>query len=587
MALAAAGISVPQEASACGGTFCDAFTPGMQVEQTAEAILFVSDGDYVEAHVQIQYDGAKADQFAWMVPVPAVPEIEVGSWRLVQTVFNATQPVYSFENNYLCEPETTGVGFIQEPDGGGVSNEGGVGPDVVAQDVVGAFEYVVLQGGDSSTINTWLIDNDYATDEAAPEILDEYIAEGSVFVAFRLRHGAEVEDIHPVVIRYPGTEPCIPIRLTRIAARENMDITALFLGDDRVVPTNYRHVQLNTLKVSWSDLGLNYADVVAMAVDEPEANGRAFVTEYAGTSEIVDAEPLDTSAYDSGAFADIAIVDVVNTLQAQGLASCDTDGCTYQHELVPSLLHEFIPVPAGLEDGAFYSCLSCYAQLIDVDAWDEAAFMAAYSERVVDPLRHGEELLEMWPYLTRLYTRMSPHEMTTDPMFAEVEGLDNVAARHGARQELGCCTTMMRLPGGRLVNLDSFEWPTFGDMPWAERIEEYAPGGGAPITLVDNTEVIDTLLDAWNNEHACDEETGGATDDTGGGPATSTGGPGGEGTDAGTVTSGTGPGTMTSEIDDGGADSGCGCTSGSSGSSTPWFLMLFGLGLGAMRRRGA
>ncbi|MEM7153813.1 MAG: DUF2330 domain-containing protein [Myxococcota bacterium] len=587
LGLAAAAYGLPSTADACGGTFCDGGNPNMPVDQTGEVILFASDGDFIEAHVQIDYDGGDAEQFAWLVPVPEVPEIEVGSWRLVQAALDGTVPVYGFQNNFVCDGETGGIGFIQDPDGGGVSGEGEVGPTVVAQDVVGAFEFAILQGGSSDTVNTWLLDNGYATDDEAPEILDTYIAEGSVFVAFRLRHGAEVEDIHPVVIRYQGTEPCIPLRLTRVAAQEDMDIRALFLGDTRVVPTNYRHVRLNRVRLDWVQRGANYQDLVSMAVDTPGADGRAFVTEYAGTSDMIDTSVLATDTYVSGVFVDMAPVNVVTTLQNQGLASCTTEGCEYQHELVPSLLHEFLPVPAGVAEADFYSCLSCYAMLIDQEAWDGDAFAAAYDERIVAPLVHGQELLDLWPYVTRLYTRISPHEMITDPMFAEVEGLDDVASRHGASREIDCCGDIMRLPGGREVTLvDSFTWPTWSsEMPWAERVEEFPPAGGPPITLVDETANIDAQLAAWNAKGPCGEEGGteGGVDTTAGDDGSdggvSTTSPSGQTSGLGSEGS-SGPGQS-----DGGGDSGCACTTSSESGSTPWLLALFGLGLGALRRR--
>lgn len=565
----------------------------MPVDQTGEVILFASDGDFVEAHVQIQYDGGDADQFAWLVPVPAVPEIEVGSWRLVQGALQSTQPVYSREDNWICEDTgpDDGTVFIESPDGGGVSHEPDVGPDVIAQSVVGAFEYAVLQGGSADTINEWLAANDYATDAEAPEILDTYIAEGSVFVAFRLRHGAQVEDIHPVVIRYQGNEPCIPLRLTRIAAKEDMDITALFLGDARVVPTSYRHVMLNRVRLNWAAGGSNYADLVSMAVDSPGADGRAFVTEYAGTSAAVDGELwLSTEDYDSSAFVNIAITDVVNELQGQGLAACDSGVCTYNHELVPSLLHEFIPVPPGLTDEEFYGCLSCYAQLIDLQAWDGAAFAAAYDERIVAPLDHGRELLDTWPYLTRLYTRISPHEMIADPMFAEVEGLADVPARHGARRDAECCGYTMRLPGGRVVLLGDYgAWPSFdAQMPWAERIEEYGPAGGAPLTLVNDSALIDQLLAEWNAQAPCGDGIGPSpgNDDTAGG--TLDGGSAEWGTTLEELTSG-GTGSGTAPLDEGDGIGSCSCRQqpSSPGSRLSWLLLLLGLGVRTARRRTA
>ncbi len=575
---------MPSEAEACGGTFCDGGLPGnMPVQQTGETILFALDNGFVEAHVQIEYEGGDADQFAWLVPVPELPEIEVGSWRLVQAALTGTSPIYGFEDNWVCEDDppappggSGGVGFIRDPDGGGTSSE----PDVIAEDVVGAFDFVVLQGGTSETIVNWLSTNGYAPNAEAPTILDEYIDEGALFVAFRLRHGQGTDDIHPVVIRYPGTEPCIPLRLTRVAAQEDMEIRALFLGEARVVPTNYRHVLLNRTRLNWLGLGNNYRELVSNAVDAPGADGRAFVTEYAGASNVVDTATLDTTTYLSSAFEGIAVVDVVDTLADQELVSCQPGGCNYAHELVSSLLHEFVPVPEGLTDGEFYSCLSCFAGLIDPVAWDEAAFIDAYGERIVAPLRHAEDLLDTWPYITRLYTSISPNEMLSDPMFTENDQLEDVAARHGARREQACCGNAMRLPGERVVWLDGNGWPAWSDaMPWAEIVEEYAAVGGAPIVLSDQTATIDALLQQWNDATAC-EDPGAATtgvDDTsgpGGGPSVTSG-------DGGGATGSSGP---TAGADDEQDVAGCGCRAQSSG-GLGWMALGLGLGLGAVRRR--
>jgi len=415
----------------------------------------------------------------------------------------------------------------------------------------------------------------------APEILDQYITEGHVFVAFRLRHGQEVEDIHPVVIRYPGIEPCIPIRLTRVAAKEDMDIRALFLGESRVVPTNYREVLLNRTQLNWVGLGSNYKELVTMAVDAPAADGRAFVTEYAGTSEMIDRSGLDTGSFDSSELAGASVIDVIDILEGQDLLNCDATGCEWFHELASSVVHEFLPVPEGVEEGEFYSCLACYAGLIDMAAWDLDAFIAAYDERIVAPLDHAADLLQTWPYITRLYTTISPHEMISDPMFEEHPELEDVASRHGAQRNLDCCGTSMRLPGGRVVWLDGGGWPSWDrDMPWAEQVIEHAPGGGAPIVLVDNTAAIDVAIDAWNDGANCNEmdtdtddgglEGGTDTDDPGPGTAAGTGTSGGGTTDAGADGDGLG-------------ETGCGCRSTPGGTS--WMLMLLGLGLGGWSRR--
>ena len=83
-----------------------------------------------------------------------------------------------------------------------------------------------------------------------------------VFVAIKLTGGTGVDEIHPLVFRYPGNEPCVPLKLTAVAATEDMAVRAFFLGDDRAYPTNYMHVELNPVRLDWQR-ALNYIQVVA------------------------------------------------------------------------------------------------------------------------------------------------------------------------------------------------------------------------------------------------------------------------------------------------------------------------------------
>ena len=141
-------------AEACGGTFCDGGPQGMQVDQTGEVILFAFGDGFVEAHIQIQYDGGDASKFAWIVPVLEVPEVEVGSFRVIQNALDASVPVYGIQTSASCDDGgVSSVGFIQDADGG---SSGTGGPEVLVHDTVGVFEYVVLQGGTAESIGQWL-----------------------------------------------------------------------------------------------------------------------------------------------------------------------------------------------------------------------------------------------------------------------------------------------------------------------------------------------------------------------------------------------------------------------------------------------
>ena len=59
------------------------------------------------------------------------------------------------------------------------------------------------------------------------------------------RAGGETSgEIVPLVLRYPNGEPCIPIRLTAIATVPDMPITAYFLTDGDVHPSNYLETEV-------------------------------------------------------------------------------------------------------------------------------------------------------------------------------------------------------------------------------------------------------------------------------------------------------------------------------------------------------
>ncbi|KIG16268.1 hypothetical protein DB30_04728 [Enhygromyxa salina] len=515
----AAPLLTPTTALACGGTFCDSGPTAMPVDQTGENILFHVSDTSVEAHIQIQYNpDSGAEQFAWVIPVMAIPEFAVGSQLMFDAVLAASVPSYglSVQTDFCGDPDDPqSAGEDGAPDGDGLSSgtggddEGnGGGPSIVLQTTVGAFDISVLEGGTVQSVMQWLGDNGYQQDPAAEPILAEYLANDYLFVALKLNNQAGVDEIHPIVIRYDGVEPCVPIRLTRIAAIDDMEIRAFFLQDARVVPTNYRHVLVNPLKLDWVNNGSNYKEVISMAVDAQEANGNAFVTEYAGTSQNIQTWMIYQD-WVSDPFLDLvdSPIGAIEALENQGLMLCDTDWdtkCTYMHPLLESIVTEFIPAPEGVEANLFYDCLSCYVDQIDLAAWDAAGFAARLDERVIAPAKAAVALIENNPYLTRLYTTISPAEMNEDPIFRVNTTLPDVPNINFATQTNHCDgSATVLLPDGREVlfpDSGNIVWPDFADeMPWEEDIDQENMADNAPLlNLVDNTDRINELLAAHN-----------------------------------------------------------------------------------------
>jgi hypothetical protein len=59
-------------------------------------------------------------------------------------------------------------------------------------------------------------------------------------------------------------------------------------------------------------------------------------------------------------------------------------------------------------------------------------------ERIVKPLEEANGYFEKWRYMTRLYTVISPNEMTRDPIFLENPDLPNVSNIHTATAKAIC-----------------------------------------------------------------------------------------------------------------------------------------------------
>ena len=557
----------------------------MPVPQTGESILFVKGDGVIEAHIQIQYDAdGQAEEFAWVVPVMAQPELSVGSQSLFDALATGTAPTYGTTNWF--EPCGGGSGGWDpdpcEDDGGwdGVKLDVGSGPpsdpgepEVVDHQLVGAFEMFVLDGGTAQGVMTWLGDNGFAQDTAAEPILGEYLEDGFMFVAFKLAPSVEATEIHPVVLRYEGDEPCVPLRLTAIAAVDDMVVRTYFLADERVAPTNFRHVELNPLKLDHLGLGANYDEVVSMAVDE--AGGLAWVTEYAGTSEVVPPESIPEASWPIALLLGASAFETVVSVVEQGWVTCGRGVCTWANPLLEGLLLEHIALPEEVDPVQVWNCPDCFFDELDVP-FDSVAFVNAVEDRIIDPAHRAAELLATWPSLTRMVTTLSPHEMTVDPLFHEQPDLPDLDLTN----EIGTINTFcdgarsFNLPDGRLVALPGQDWPDIEPdvMPWAKVIEEVPPVG-APQIVTDNTELIGELLTRFNEEQEARSPTGNQCGGTSGGVDDW-----GEDGGVGPIDDFPGP-----EQRDDDTIGGCGCTM-DSGAPASLALVLFALGLARRRR---
>ncbi|MFT5374777.1 MAG: hypothetical protein ACI906_001597 [Candidatus Latescibacterota bacterium] len=441
--LLAAALFSPLPARACGGFFCS----NSPMDQVAENILFVVDQGRITTHVQLQFSGSATD-FAWVLPVPSIPELGISHNQIFSQLQWSTQP---FFNLNWREDDACGFPAIFRFDAdcptcavAETVKTGGV--EVVLRETVGPYEAVVITSEDAEAITTWLTDNNYQLGELGAELLAPYVEMEMYFLALRLSPDREVGDLQPIALTYDAEEPGIPIKLTAIATQPDLGVTAWILGEERAIPKNYLHAQVNEALIDWFNGGFNYPQVVSAAADE--AGGHAFVTDYAGPSDIVtrfsfgkfDVEELRLQK-DPVNFLDIAL--------SQGFP---------RDVQMQALIRRHVPIPPGVRtegvlevwfggdrdaysqaiaDGAldaiversFYNNMRAYAAYTEAINFDAAAFVADLEAVVIEPLANIDQLFKDHSYLTRLYTTLSAAEMTVDPMFAfnpDLPGVPNM-----------------------------------------------------------------------------------------------------------------------------------------------------------------
>ncbi len=474
-----AGLLSSAPASACGGFFCNRVNAGdpLPVAQTGENVLFSVDPgenglNKLEAHIQIFYAGP-ADKFSWVVPVDNKPVLDVGTNQVFQALEAATRPRFQLNWHQEGTCERSSADFASGPSGGGVTadasargGDGGLAVDVAFRGDVGPYDAAVLKStdpNDSSGLKTWLTENKYYVSDEAAKIIDAYVREEKYFVALKLINGKNTNEIQPIVLRFLGPYPCVPLRLTAIASVKNLRVNLWVFGPARVVPTNYFELLVNPAKIDWFTGGSNYTQLVTTAADE--AGGNAFVTDYAGPSSIMAnrlyaAGRLNVSRIAAARTPPEAMVQIT----AQGFSPDNT---------MMNILRVRIPLPdvikrMGVDERTFYNQLTSYWNQYKASfaPFDAKALAQDLDDKIVQPLIKAQALFDKHPKLTRLTTYISPEEMTSDPLFdfnktlPDVPVLRTAEAYRTCNTRLGYCGSPVRieLVDGQKIHF----WPRSG-----------------------------------------------------------------------------------------------------------------------------
>ena len=477
-------LSVPA-ARACGGFFCTTFP----MNQVAENILFVQGEGTVTTHVQLLYSGEASD-FAWILPLPSVPELAVSHNDIFTRLQWATQPF--FQLNFQEDDCGFPIMVLRAAVPTDLAEEG---VEVVLQEQVGPYDTAVITSEDPQAIVDWLGDNGYQLGDLGVSLLTPYVDDDFYFLALKLAAESEVGDLQPIAMTYAAERPGIPIRLTAVATVPDLGVRAWVLADQRAIPQNYLHVQINEALIDWWSGGFNYPDVVTQAADE--AGGQAFVTDYAGPSSIVgdfffgefDLDELRGKTHPAD-FLEEALEPGIPPRHSDA----DPDPPPHPHAgrgaRGRGARSRVRWGPRSLRQGEGRRLapgrrrallLQRHAGLRPLDRRSRLRRRqpspTIWNASSSSPSKRLDQVFADKPYLTRLYTTLSADEMTVDPMFdynPDLPTVDNIRSAD-ARWDCGASADtplekwelVVTLADGREIRSTPFA-DGGGPMPFAE-----------------------------------------------------------------------------------------------------------------------
>lgn len=143
---------------------------GIDLYEPSQKAVILHAGDTEDLILQVKYEG-QAKDFAWLVPLPAKPEVSAVQEPIFDEISEYTQKRqewYAFHGFMR-----TGISLSEEV-------------KVLERKKVGVYDVAVIKADTAETMMKWLSENGYSIPEKAKTLLNEYISKGWVFTALRI-----------------------------------------------------------------------------------------------------------------------------------------------------------------------------------------------------------------------------------------------------------------------------------------------------------------------------------------------------------------------------------------------------------------
>ncbi len=280
----AANVAFTTPSLACGGCFAP---PGDQSAVTGHRMVFAVSVERTVLWDQFEYSG-HPEEFAWVLPIAPGAYLELANQAWFDMLEGATLANVEPPPSACAAKESSGCAFDEGE--GSAAIEAGVDDlvRVLHRDNVGPYETVTLRSEDGEALANWLGDNGfYLPDDIAP-LIDDYVEEGSDFLALKLLPGRDVSRMEPVRVVTPKGEPVLPLRMVAAGVADEVDIVLYVIGEQRYSILGLEQREIDDAELVWNSVNFssNYEQLRNSMLSE--GSGRNLLTTYAERGALTD-----------------------------------------------------------------------------------------------------------------------------------------------------------------------------------------------------------------------------------------------------------------------------------------------------------
>jgi hypothetical protein len=264
------------------------FTHAAPAEIPSQSALIAYDGKVQTLAIETRFV-AEGKDFAWVVPLPAVPEIEPGTPGMFASlramflpdIISSTNtpvslmvvllillvlgvwgtllgagPIWRIILYFTAGLSVFGSCLLLPALGVARSAVGGDAVEVVDRTVIGEFELETVRSADADALSEWLRARGFAVPDSARKAVHAYVKDGWVFVAVKLRRefaGADLTAPTPLVFRFPSRSCIYPMRLTGAGASAPLDVELYVFADRAATARGFKSVRHSTVVVVEDD----------------------------------------------------------------------------------------------------------------------------------------------------------------------------------------------------------------------------------------------------------------------------------------------------------------------------------------------